>query len=75
MPSNFGHKTEIFGDPLTPGEIWRAVQELKEEDFPVLVKYDNESVHLFDQTQANIFGLGVHFGSLAHAGMFDNPDL
>ena len=74
MPDNFRHKTEIFGDVMSPGELWRAVQELKDEDFPVLVKYDNESVHLHDSVEANMFGLGVHFGSMAHAGMHDNPD-
>ena len=74
MPDNFRHNKEIFADVMSPGELWLAVQKLKDEDFPVLVKYDGESVHLHDSVGARMFGLGVHFGGMAYAGMHDNPD-
>ncbi len=74
MADNFRHKTEIFGDVMTPGMMWLAVQKIKDEDFPVRIKYDGESVLLHNTVEANLFGLGIHFGSMAHAGMHDNAD-
>jgi len=64
-------KTRVLADTMSPGELWRYAQELKDEDFPVAITYDRDTVHLHDMVEARLFGLGVHFGSMAHAGMFD----
>ena len=67
-------KTKVLADAMSPGELWRYVQELKDEDFPVAITYNKDTVHLHDTVEARLFGLGVHFGSMAHAGMHDIAD-
>jgi len=68
-----GYKTLIEADVMTPGKLWRACQELTGEDeFPVAVKMGSgEMVNLHDQRDARLFGLGVHFGSMAHENMLE----
>ena len=54
--------TEMDTNELSPPELWVKVQKV--EDFPVRVKMGNESVLLSDESEARLFGLGLHFGDI-----------
>jgi len=70
MADNFSQKTTIEADVMTPANLWRACQNLTDDEYPVLVTMGGgEGVHLHEPRDARLFGLGVHFGSMAQAEM------
>ena len=49
-------------DNISPPEMWRKI--LREKDFPIQVKMGKELVILDDEHEAQMFGLGLHFGDI-----------
>ena len=52
--------TVYDADDFSPPQLW--VRIIRQKDFPVHVKMGKESVILDDEHEAQMFGLGLHFG-------------